>query len=551
MLTLRPYQQAMLAEANRMVTAGTTRPQLVAATGLGKTVMFAADLTAFHQANPRARSVILLGRDELAEQARDKLHGQAPHLRPGIVMGTRNDYDRPVVIASAATVGREDKHGRSKRREAIHSVGRIIVDESHHVHEGAPTWLRSVEYWGALAGVPTLGFTATPKPSKLWQDIVRRPDGGLYDTEWGIRNGYLCDVRGIRVQVPQLDLSGVHMRAGDLDKGELAGQMLDANTGSAIVRYIHDILTPRFGQRRGTVFCPNVATAEDFAAQMNAAGIPTGVILGTTPKDVRRRIYLAFERGELQWLCNAMVLTEGWDAPWCDAIIIARLTKVKELFQQIVGRGLRLFPGKTECIVGDVCGVTDLHDLAGMGDLAGGEVKPRDGQSLLEALDEFDLEDNLDNGRAAWEPAPPPVHRVIGTDVDLFGHSRSVWLRTGKGLWFIPAGAVLVFLWPQPDGHYSICRTLKNGYPHQAPDVIQTDVTLEIGMALAEQFAEQYDPTTAGKDAAWRQKGPIRPGQKADLEAWGIERTPRMTAAQAYDAICTAIASSRLDWAVA
>lgn len=544
-LRLRGYQQDWINGVNAAMAAGINRPAVVAATGLGKAVALAQLTKDRAASHPRERIVIWVHRDELATQARDKVHQLAPHLRPGIVKADQRDHDRQVIVASMQTAY------RPKRRDQIRNVGYQIVDECHH--SAADTWRETLEYFGAFDGVPTVGFTATMSREdrrglgEIWQHIVPRPDdpSKVWDTEWGIRNRYLCDVRGIRVQVPQLDLSSVHVRAGDLQQEETAAAMLDANTGEAIVKAIQTILEPEYGKRRGVVFAPNVATALDFAEAMNAAGIVTETILGSTPPDERRRIFARFRTGETAWLTNAMVLTEGWDAPWCDALVIARPTKSAGLYQQMIGRGLRLFAGKQECVVLDVCGATDVHGLASLTDLSlDGNVTPKDGQSLLEALDEFDFNDPELTG-PTWEPVPPPIHKVVGTEIDMFGNSHSVWLQTKAGTWFVPAADRLYFLWPRDDGKFTLGTT-----PKVRPEpavALQDDLDLEIGMALAERHALDYAPEHAGKDAPWRLKGPATRGQRRDCEQWGVPVRRTMSSAQAYDAINVAMATVRLD----
>jgi len=539
-LSPRWYQNDIIAGVNKAVAAG-ERPGAVAATGLGKTVTFSAWLA--EQMHLGGKGLVIVHRDELAGQARDSIFRMQPHLRPGIVMGSQNDYDRPVVVASVQTLNRE------RRRDSVRDVRRIVYDECHHA--AAPTGRATLEHFGAFSGVPTVGFTATMSKDmkdgrglgEIWTTVIKRPDGGAYDTLWGIRNGFLCDVRGIRVQVPDLDLSGVRIRGGDLQQEETAERMLDASTGDAIVRAIQDILIPDHGRRRGVVFAPNVATALDFAATMNAAGITTGTILGSTPKHERAEIYRKFRTGEYEWLTNAMVLTEGWDAPHCDALVIARPTKSPALYQQMIGRGLRLFPGKTECVVLDVCGATAVHGLASLVDLSlDRKINPRENQSLLEAADEFDLLDEPN----PWAAPPPPVSKVVGTEVDMFGESHSIWLQTAGGTWFIPAGDSLFFLWEQSDGGLTLGLTTKAWSPGE-PLWIQNDLDLEVGMALAEQYASEYAPDVAGKNAGWRQQGLATPGQRRDMERYGVKARRTMTKAQAYDEINRAIATFRLD----
>jgi len=215
------------------------------------------------------------------------------------------------------------------------------------------------------------------------------------------------------------------------------------------------------------------------------------------------------------------------------------------LYQQMIGRGLRTFAGKQDCIVLDVCGATEIHGLASLTDLSmDRKIVPRDGQSLLEALDEWEFNDPDLTG-PSWEPLPPPVHKVIGTEIDMFGNSHSVWLRTRGGVWFIPASDRLFFLWPNRGGTFMLGHTAK--MRSEQAVLVQDELDLSIGMALAEQAAFDYAPGSVGKDAPWRQTGAARPGQKRELEQWHIPVKRRMTAAEAYDALNVAMATVRLD----
>ncbi len=548
MLNLRPYQTDAIAGIDRLLASGVNRPAVVQATGLGKTTVFTHKLASYLATHPRERGLVLVRRDELATQARDRIHQHAPHLRPGIVMGTQRDHDRPVVVASVQTLSRSRTRGGVQswpRREEIHGVGITVYDEAHHA--AADTDRATLDYYGAFAGVPTIGFTATMTREdkrglgEIWQEIVPRPDGGVWDVEWGIRNGWLCDVRGIRVQVPELDLSGVRIRAGDLEQTATATAMMNADTGAAIAKALLEFASDR---RSRVIYCPNVETSYQFAQDLNDAGIRTGTVVGATPKHERAAIYRQFQSGELDAVTNAMVLTEGWDAPWADCIVIARPTKSSGLYQQMVGRGLRLFAGKQDCLVLDVCGVTELHGLASLTDLLlDRKVKPKENQSLLEALDE--LERYEDDHGPLWTTPPAPVHAVVGTEIDLFGNSHSVWLQTRAGTWFVPAADRLFFLWPQPDGRFTLGTTAK--VRAEQAVAIQPDLDLDIGMAIAEQHASAYAPDHAGKNAPWRQTGPARPGQKREMEMWGLTPRKTMSAAQAYDALNVAMASVRLD----
>jgi superfamily II DNA or RNA helicase len=495
-LRLRPYQHEAIEAVTAAWARGVNRPGVVFATGLGKTVIF-AHLCLQHTGT---RILVLVHRDELAQQAKAKIHSVAPHLRVGIVMGTRNESHADVVVASVQTIGpgaRRRQEGKATQRDEmrgiraddIRGVGMIIVDEAHHA--AAPTWRATLQHFGAYDGVPTAGFTATMSREdnrglgEIWQEVVAKRD-----TLWGIRNGFLADVRGIRVQVPGLDLNAVHVRAGDLQQEETAQLMTDANTAEAIAKGVSEFVP----ERRGPVFAPNVATAVDFHEALNDTGHPADVVLGTTPTYDRQQMYSRLQSGKTRWLVNAMVLTEGWDAPWADCAVIARPTKSSALYQQMVGRVLRPFPGKTDAVVLDVVGATTKHQLASLIDLSP-DRPVRDRQSVLEAWDE-ELPDDDYQVEDSWSE-PQRIHKVIGTDVDLFEGQRYRWLQTQAGTWFLASGDLLFFLWPElEDGLVTIGVTSRTRF--EMSMMVADHLTFELAMAQAEQLAgDNHRPPTS------------------------------------------------------
>jgi superfamily II DNA or RNA helicase len=536
------------------------RVAMVWATGLGKTVAFSHQIL-FHFATGGDRGVagrrtlVLVHRDELAQQAKAKIHGVAPHLRVGIVMAGRNEVEADVIIASVQTIGpalareQDGKPGvRPARAHDIRGIGMIIVDEAHHA--AAPSWRAVLKHFGSFHGVPTIGFTATMSREdsrglgEIWQEVVAKRD-----TLWGIRHGYLADVRGIRVQVPQLDLDGVHVRAGDLQQEEVATAMLDANTGEAIAKSLID-LAP---DRRPVVFAPNVATATDFADAINDVGIKTETILGSTKPIERAGIFDRFRAGTTQCLTNAMVLTEGWDAPWADCAVIARPTKSGALYQQMVGRVLRPWKagGKKDALILDVVGAASKHQLSSLIDLSM-DRPPKQGQSILEAWDEFELEEAWDPADAEWDAGPAVrITKVIGTEIDLFADSDSVWLQTRQGTWFIPAGDLLFFIWPEPvEGMVTVGVTSATVAMLATP--LLQGVTMEMGMSWAEQYAAEHDKTRpaladlTNRNASWRRSWPSATVKNRAARA-KVKIEKDWNQGQVVDAINVDQASRRLD----
>jgi hypothetical protein len=438
--------------------------------------------------------------------------------------------------------GRETTADR--RRTRAHDgrgVGMVITDEAHHA--AAPTWRACLQHWGAFDGVPTVGFTATLSREdnrglgEIYSEVVAKRD-----TLWGIRAGFLSDVRGIRLQVPKLDLNGVHIRAGDLQQEETAAAMLDANTGEAIAKGVSEF-TP---ERRGPLFAPNVATCHDFSEAMNDYGHRTEVVIGTTPATERREIYDRLRTGKTRWIANAMVLTEGWDAPWSDGAIVARPTKSSALYQQMVGRILRPFPagGKRDALVLDVVGATTKHHLASLIDLSP-DRPVRERQSVLEAWDEaFEL-DRQDLMGGPDDHSLHPVSRVIGTEVDLLaGGTPSPWLQTRSGTWFILAGDLVFFLWPeidlQTEAHTGLVTVgVCSAERFERSTALKVGMTFEMGMTWAEALAaEHHKPPTSkwraglpsmSMVAKARKLGIIEPGadQGTLFDLMAIERCSR------------------------
>lgn len=412
--TPRPYQvDAIKALADGWAEGTNNRLAVVLPTGAGKTVVFANLISESLAQLNGARALVIAHREELIQQAADKIRTVCPQLRVGIVKAGRDEHqDADVIVASIQTLAVE------RRRNAIRDIGMVIVDECHHA--AAPSYMTVLEHFGAWRGVPTAGFTATMTRTdgglaEVWQDVVF-----TLDILEMIEDGYLCDVRGKRVIVEGLDLDTVKTRAGDLQDGQL-GQALD-DSGAAKV--VAEAYRQHAADRPGVVFTPTVDTAQSMAEAFTAAGIPAAAVWGDMPKDDRAATLDQYKAGAVQVLTNCMVLTEGFDAPWTSCVVIARPTKSAGLYCQMAGRGLRLFEGKKDALILDVMGASTRHKLASIVDLTGREVVMADEeQTLREAV------------REAEEKAQRRIDlsRIQVEEVDLFHGSSLRWLKTEAG----------------------------------------------------------------------------------------------------------------------
>lgn len=363
-IELRDYQQDAVAAIESDWNSGINRPAVVIATGGGKTTIF-SDLIGRHVPRLRAqgkRVLVLAHREELLEQAEARVKAQNPDVWTAIVKGSRGQKTHQfadVVVASVQTLA------RAKRREAVDRIGMIVVDECHNA--ASKSYKDVLSHYGALddRATPTVGFTAT----------LTRMDGGLPEV-WQsvaysrkihhlIKDGYLVPPVALSIEVPGLNLASTRILGGDLNAKDLANALENSEAFATVAETYRD----KAGDRPGIVFMPNVATAQQQADAFAAVGIKAELITGDLSTTDRKAVYDRYNSGATQVLVNCMVLTEGFDAPHTSCVVIGRPTLNPGLYIQCVGRGLRLSPGKTDCLVIDIAGASLKHNLAGVNDL--------------------------------------------------------------------------------------------------------------------------------------------------------------------------------------
>lgn len=457
MLEPREYQADALDRTAAAEARGIRRQLGVAATGLGKTVMFA--LLAQRRGG---RALVLAHRDELVQQAAAKIREIWPEADVGIVKAGENDVRAQVVVASVQTLSRPKRLGEllAPFTDELTLLGKadpfglVVVDEAHHAAADSYRTILSALRAGVVA-CPEIGTDhdheriATPEEvdagcelgiayddcpgvdGPLLLGVTATPDRGdgkglddlfdevvwSYDILWGIRSGYLSDLRGKRVTVADLDLSGVKITRGDYEAGAAGRALEDAGAPEVIVR---SWLEHAAG-RRTLVFTPTVELARLVAAEFVGAGVAAGMVSGETPMDERRQILRDYSAGRIQVLANCAVLTEGYDEPRTDCIVMARPTKSRALYTQCVGRGTRKHPEKVDCLVLDVVGVTAQHSLVTVPSLFGIEHAGMETGAALAS-----------EAVAEWEQDQIRIGKIRAEDVELFHTLRAsmAWVAT-------------------------------------------------------------------------------------------------------------------------
>lgn len=344
-MELRPYQQAAREAVEADWDNGQDRVLLVLPTGCGKTIVF-ANITA-DRVRQGDRVLILAHRGELLEQAADKLHqavklGCATEKAEETCIGS---WYR-VVVGSVQTLMRESRLARFRPDH----FGTIIIDEAHHAI--SESYGRILEHF---PDAKVLGVTATPDRGDMKNlGQVFQKISYEYTLPKAIKEGYLSPIRAMTIPL-KLDLSGVSMQGGDFKASEV---------GSALEPYLYQIaeeMEKHCAGRRTVVFLPLVSTSKKFRDILCMRGFRAAEVNGESAD--RAETLAAFERGETNVLCNSMLLTEGWDCPAVDCIVILRPTKVRALYSQMVGRGTRLYPGKEHLLLLDFLWHTERHEL--------------------------------------------------------------------------------------------------------------------------------------------------------------------------------------------
>lgn len=505
-LPLRDYQDEAIRETATFFRDRGDRCAVVLPTGTGKTVTFGAmalDWLAgaghFRDDGPgQGRVMILAHTEEIIGQTAHKLAEQAPGLPVGVVKAERNEVHAPALVAGVQTVS------RSNRLAQLPPVGLLVIDECHHA--AARTYRDVIAGVGGFDGrCKVVGFTATLARAdggldEVFDEVVYKRD--ILDFVRRDGKGALLDARGIRVTVEDLNLRGVKRSGGDYEQGALGEALTESMAPEMIAKAYNEHGRRDDGTlRQGIVFTPTVDSAHVVAEAMSAEGIRARAVDGQMPKEERREIIRAFYDRDIDVICNCSVLTEGFDAPQADVVVIARPTTSANLYVQMVGRVLRPYPGQTCALVIDVTGVGARYRLATLADLSERQVQPVDGESLISAVERED-----DEYAEQVRRAEDTMGRLQVAEFDLFGRSRVTWLRTPLcGIWFVPAGGVAWFLIPADDpGLFHVAWMTINGGGGQ---VVRRDCDLAVAQAWVEaDVSQNFDGWSLDRGASWRSR---------------------------------------------
>lgn len=344
-MQLRPYQEEAKASIFKEWDKGVKKTLLVLPTGCGKTIVFAK---VTEECVRQGKKVLIMAhRGELLEQASDKIEkatglGCALEKAQSTCLGS---WFR-IVVGSVQTLQNMNR----LKKFPTNYFDTIIIDEAHHCL--SDSYQRVLNYFSSA---DVLGVTATPDRGDMrnlgqyFESLAFE-----YTLPKAIREGYLSPIKAMTIPL-SIDLSSVSMQSGDFKASDI---------DSALDPYLQSIVEEMKKyclDKKTVVFLPLVKTSQKFVEILNRAGFKAAEVNGSSVD--RAQVLQDYEDNKYNVLCNSMLLTEGWDCPDVNCVIVLRPTKVRGLYCQMVGRGTRLAEGKTELLLLDFLWHTERHEL--------------------------------------------------------------------------------------------------------------------------------------------------------------------------------------------
>lgn len=525
-LVLRDYQEEAVDAVLEEFGQG-NKTLLVASTGTGKTEMILGTLQRLFDSGEAKRALIIAHTEELVFQPIERIarHWRLPS--PGIVMGT--DYDMKSAAVMTATVQSLVARDMYRLHQIVAhgNIDVLVLDEAHH--SSARTYQKVVSF--LLEHNPkmrVLGTTATPRRtdqdglSKVFDSVAYR-----LSLNEAIKRGILCPFVG-KIAEMGFTLEGIKETKDGWDEAAV-GDLMSADNALDIV------LTKWLEEAQGrptVVFTASVRQARETARVFNEAGIPAAWVSGETPREERRKILSGYMDGSIKVVANCQVLTEGWDAKHTSCVVMAKPTKSPTLYAQMMGRGLRTVPGKTECLLLQFVPLDSPPDLFMVGDLLGKpkkqktkEQKARDKGIVLDIW-------GIDSSGEGFEADPDEVTMAA---LDFFagrGKKKYAWVfdpPTRISTLALDMGRVLGIIPPDEEaiefaGQLRTSGQWKEGYDkrlrfrsswhlvdmHDKHLIIvgSAETQAEIFAMVDEFVTRSANNGIAGRNQKWRQRAP-------------------------------------------
>lgn len=505
-IPLRDYQIECVETVFNESSTGINRQLVSLPTGSGKTVIMSAIAREYNK-----KTLLLAHREELLTQSIDKFKLFWPGVDIGLCKAEYNEIHNQVVVGSVQSCS------RPKRLERLKEQGfeLLLIDEAHH--SVSDSYQSIINELGFASGSNKLlvGVTATP---------MRGDKQGLGDIfekitfsrsiATMIRGGYLSPVLGRKI-LTNFSFERIRTRNGDFDLSDLAEAVNTPERNTFIAdkfkEYAHD--------RKGIAFCVDVQHCKDLADALRRAGIASDAVYGEMPSLERQNVLAALKSGKIQIVTSCGILTEGFDEPSINVVLMTRPTKSPGLYIQCIGRGLRLWPGKENCFVLDF---TDRgHNLDAVMTLS---------NTIPEAIQVKEREEEDQPREEIDRTSKIECLESVDKEFDILGSARFLWVQVGNE-WSLQDDERREIVMQPTEGGYTAILYYPDGSSRQ---IVNKPLPLEYCSGCAEDYARRHLKIAfADAKAPWMSAAaqPTQ-GQRDYLEKQGAWRD-RMTRGEA------------------
>lgn len=501
MIKLRDYQEECI---NKILeTKNGSKVIINLATGSGKTIIMSGLVNKIY--NDGARVMIVVPSTELRLQTIDKLHMVCGNdISIGSVQANINEYDKQVIVATRQSL----TNCKSKRIQEIKSCGEfdyIIIDECHQACEQ----IKKIHDAFDNGYTKFIGCTATPfneEMKKVYDKIIFTKS--ILDM---ISINMLVEPR-CKLVYSDTDISNVQSVAGEFNLGQLEECVNNENRNQLIVDAYNKYLIDR---NKTLVFATGIDHAKSICECFNKNGIKCYSLDSNDTKEDRDRILDEFKKGKVKVLVNVSILTTGFDVEDLDSIILARPTKSKILYTQIIGRGLRLHPTKKDCMILDVVDVARKHNIMSMNNIFNMDIKdgetPTEAKERIERLAEEEKK-RLEEEQRQREEEERKQQELIAQEIELFNSSMKNislfssldWFYNNETTYSLCGNSeVSCTIRKTNDNEFTVYSGKKNGYNLILNEDYITN-NLQDAIQYSESMMLQYGTSYLKKYVQWK-----------------------------------------------